>query len=87
MTGERKPPSPIEIDALGERYDAERILQHRKKRIFLVHWKGYTTYVSSWEPTRNFISEAGIHESLLDYIRENGLDVEVVIHQRRNSDS
>ena len=80
-----EPPPPI-IGHLGEEYEVDRVLNHRKVRgkyQFLVLWKGHPPHDASWEPLPNFEHEDGTyHSSLHSYLDEAELDDEDVIPQR-----
>ncbi len=80
------PPPPPIMGPLGEEYEVESVLQHRRRNRsyeFLVHWKGHPRHDASWEPLSNFEDADGTyHESLLSYLDENDIHDEVVIPQR-----
>ena len=51
------PKEPVYIDTSGqEQWEVEKILKdriYRKKRQFLVHWKGYDEIEATWEPVQH----------------------------------
>ena len=66
-------PEPI-ISANGEpEYEAEEIINHRKRRRgkrtkieYLIVWKGYPAHEMTWEPEENV---ANVTEKISDYYR------------------
>ena len=61
VRGRQKPPPPPIIDRDGhERFIVEEVLSqklHRRKKMFLIKWKGYTD--PTWEPEENLLDESG----------------------------
>eukprot|EP00210_Caulerpa_lentillifera_P002711 g2591.t1 len=67
------PPPPTLIED-QEEYEVERILRHRgtkKRREFLVLWKGYPVHEATWEPFSNL---ANCPKILNEYQRSVGLN-------------
>ena len=67
------PPPPILIDDNLE-YEVEEILDsrvRRKKKEYLVSWKGYTSSENTWEPESNILP--GAEEALEDYLRSQSI--------------
>src|SRR5215216_548858 len=62
------PPEPVEIDAEGqEQWEVEKILNdkiYRRKRMFLIKWKGFPEYEATWEPLEGL---QGATQMLRDY--------------------
>jgi len=66
------PPPPIININDHDEYEVETILDMktvRKKRMFLIKWKGYPIYDATWEPENNLTN---CHEMLEEFISQRG---------------
>ena len=69
-TGAFVEPAPLSIDADGDTYEVEAILDKRKRRghtQYLIRWKGYDQEFDTWEP-EEYVNNC--QELLDDYYQE-----------------
>lgn len=53
-----RPPAELLADTKEEAYEVEKVLKHRgtgRRRQYLIHWKGYPDFESTWEPESAFV--------------------------------
>ena len=64
-TTHHRPPAIVTSDGTEDVYEVQNVLKHKKvggALYYLIHWKGYPHYESTWEPESSFID----HRTAID---------------------